>query len=160
MHIDLLTVLKVLLQTLTAGFGMFGLLSEYKDKSTNRITRSGKIAFLGILATFIASGAITLVETANSRAAERAHELEVRKLSRPLLLKDSRANVKFTLRDVALGPDMPRLKRLFKRYEAQGVASVRNRKKLPLDWQNRSASIEKRLGKLCTSNPVVRSRST
>jgi hypothetical protein len=80
----LLSVLKVISEGLTAGFGILGLVTEFKDEKTTRITRNGKIALGGIVISFIVSSAITAVENVNSRAAERAHAAETRRLSRPL----------------------------------------------------------------------------
>src|SRR5882672_2087993 len=80
----LLSILKVISEGLTAGFGILGLVTEFKDEKTKRITRNGKIALGGIVISFIVSGAITTVENANSRAAEKAHAIEIRRLSRPL----------------------------------------------------------------------------
>jgi hypothetical protein len=80
----LLSILKVISEGLTAGFGILGLVTEFKDEKTKRITRNGKVALGGIIISFIVSGAITTVENANSRAAEKAHAVEIRRLSRPL----------------------------------------------------------------------------
>lgn len=72
----LLSILKVTSEGLTAAFGIFGLLTEFKDEKTKQIKKNGKIALCGIIMSFIVSGAITALENANARAAERAHANE------------------------------------------------------------------------------------
>lgn len=83
MYGTLLSILKVISEGLTAGFGVFGLMTEFKDRE-KKITRAGRIALIGIVATFIVSGVIAVLENANARAEERAHAAEVKRLSRPL----------------------------------------------------------------------------
>jgi hypothetical protein len=78
-----LSILKVISEGLTAGFGILGLVTEFKDER-KQMTRNGKIALGGIVISFIVSGAITVVENAKARASESAHAVEIRRLSRPL----------------------------------------------------------------------------
>lgn len=80
----LLSILKAISEGLTAGFGILGLLTEFKDEKTKSITRNGKIALVGILASFIVSGIITVVENRDALAEHVEHAKEVERLSRRL----------------------------------------------------------------------------
>ncbi len=63
--------------------GIFGLLTEFKDKD-KKITISGKIALAGIVLGFMLSGVITVLEVRNSNAEADKNAQEVRRLQRPL----------------------------------------------------------------------------
>lgn len=79
----MLTILKITSYAVTAAFGIFGLLTEFKDKN-KKVTASGKIALVGIVAGFLVSGVITVLEARSSRAVEETREQEIRRLQRPL----------------------------------------------------------------------------
>jgi len=72
----LLQLLKVLSDALTAGFGIFGLLTEFKDKN-HRITRSGKIALIGIIASFAVSVTVVALEAKKAQDDAKAHQQEL-----------------------------------------------------------------------------------
>lgn len=79
----LLSIFKIIAEALTAGFGILGLLTDFKDDQ-KKITPAGRKALVGILASFVVSGVITVLENANSRAEERLHEQQIEALEHPL----------------------------------------------------------------------------
>lgn len=83
MYGTLLSVFKVLSDALTALSGVFGLLSEFKDPATKRVTTAGKAALVGIIVGFILSGAVSLLEHEQSVDDERKHEAEITRLLHP-----------------------------------------------------------------------------
>jgi hypothetical protein len=84
MYGTLLGVFKLLSDGLTALSGMYGLMSDFRDDKTRKLTRSGKRAMVGIALGFLLSGAISVLEYEKSIAEERAHSLEVKRLANPL----------------------------------------------------------------------------
>jgi hypothetical protein len=83
MYGTVLTIVKLISEGLTAGFGIYGLFTEFKDQQ-KKITRSGKIALIGIIAGFVLTCVMTGLEQAKERAADLAHEKEIRRLTSPL----------------------------------------------------------------------------
>jgi hypothetical protein len=79
----LLMIFKVLSDLLTAASGVFGLLTEFKDKNKN-ITTSGKVALGGIVIGFLLSGAMAFLQAWNEQQEKKEHEQEVSRLGRPL----------------------------------------------------------------------------
>jgi len=79
-----LIILKVLSDALTAGSGVFGLLSEFKDQTTHRVTKAGKAALAGIVVGFVVSSAISFLEHEKSLEEDRQHEAEVERLLHPV----------------------------------------------------------------------------
>ncbi len=80
----ILGVLKLLSDGLTAASGIYGLLSDFRDAETKRITHAGTRAIIGIAAGFLISGVITAFEYEKAIAEERAHALEIKRLTNPL----------------------------------------------------------------------------
>jgi hypothetical protein len=72
----LLGIFKVLSAALAAGFGILALLTEFKDKH-NRITRNGKIALSGIIASFTVSIAVAALEMKKEQDDAKAHQQEL-----------------------------------------------------------------------------------
>ncbi len=68
----LLVIAKLLSDAFAAFFGMLGLLSDFKDER-KKITRTGKVALIGIVASFVLSGIITALEAKKSHDEEKAH---------------------------------------------------------------------------------------
>jgi hypothetical protein len=83
MYSTVLTIVKLISEGLTAGFGIYGLFTEFKDEH-KKITRSGKIALSGIIAGFVLTCVMTGLEQAKERAADLAHAKEIRRLTSPL----------------------------------------------------------------------------
>lgn len=83
MYGALLIVVKIFSDALTAASGIFGLLTEFKDDQ-KRITRSGKVALIGIIVGFGMSWMIAYLEFQNSQDENAKHEEEVKRLQRPL----------------------------------------------------------------------------
>lgn len=79
----LLMIFKVLSDLLTATSGVFGLLTEFKDKNKN-ITTTGKAALAGIVIGFLLSAAMTVLQARNEQQEKKEHEKEVGRLERPL----------------------------------------------------------------------------
>jgi len=52
---NIISALKIISMLGAAGFGALALLTEYKDKSTNQITKWGRIALVGIVLTAVFS---------------------------------------------------------------------------------------------------------
>jgi len=74
---ELLTILKMLAEGCTAGFGILGLLSEgHKEKRRHR-----QIALWGIIASFAMSVVVAYFEGREKRLQDQAHVEEVKKLS-------------------------------------------------------------------------------
>jgi hypothetical protein len=80
----LLGVFKLLSDGLTAVSGIYGLLSDFRDPDTKRITPAGKRAIVGIAIGFLISCGITILEHEKAIAEERAHALEIKRLANPL----------------------------------------------------------------------------
>ena len=80
----LLIVFKVFSDALTAISGGFGLLTEFKDPATKRITVAGKAALAGIVVGFILSCTMTILEHVQSAEEERKHEAEITRLLHPV----------------------------------------------------------------------------
>jgi len=80
----LLIVLKVLSDALTAFSGGFGLLTEFKDPATKKVTKAGKAALAGIVVGFVLSCTMSLLEHEQSVDAEQKHEAEVLRLLHPV----------------------------------------------------------------------------
>src|SRR6266852_2780489 len=76
-------IIKVFSYALTAGSGVLGLVSEFKDEN-KRITRAGKLALAGIAVGFSLQTMMTVLEARNSRGSELQHEKEIKRLARPL----------------------------------------------------------------------------
>jgi hypothetical protein len=89
MYAAMLLILKVASDVLVALFGMLGLLFDFKDEH-KMITKMGKIALIGILASFSVSCVTTILEAKkghdekNAEAAKAAeYERKVERLSHP-----------------------------------------------------------------------------
>jgi len=78
----LLSIFKLLSEILTAAFGILGLLTEFRDKD-KKITRTGKIALVGILASFLVAATTNILELEKSKEDAIAHEKEVQRLLHP-----------------------------------------------------------------------------
>lgn len=65
----ILIVSKIILSALSAAFGILGLLYEFRDEN-KKVTLVGKVALIGICATFLVSGAITVLEEIKSHTEE------------------------------------------------------------------------------------------
>ena len=65
MYGTLLIICKIVSDALAATFGMLGLLFDFKDDQ-KKVTRTGRIALIGILASFMMSGIITGLEAKKS----------------------------------------------------------------------------------------------
>lgn len=76
MYVILLIVCKVLANALTAASGVYGLLTEFKDKQ-HKITRAGKVALGGIILGFAFSGGITYLETRKAAQDDQKHKQEL-----------------------------------------------------------------------------------
>jgi hypothetical protein len=72
MYGTLLLIAKLLSDALAAFFGMLGLLFDFKDEH-KRITKTGRVALIGIVAAFIVSGLITALEAKKSHEEEESH---------------------------------------------------------------------------------------
>jgi hypothetical protein len=96
----LLIVFKLLSDALTAGSGILGLLTEFKDER-KKITRNGKIALSGILAGFLLSAGIAYLEARRADAERTQHASEIDRLSRPL---DDHINARLVLSALKDGP--------------------------------------------------------
>lgn len=83
MYSMLLLLFTILSDLLTAASGVFGLLTEFKDRH-KKITPSGKVALSGIILGLALSGVITVLEARNAEEEKREHEVEVARLGRPL----------------------------------------------------------------------------
>lgn len=79
----LLTLFKMLSDVLTAGFGVLGLLTEFKTKS-GKITKTGRIALSGIGASLIVSIGVTGLETKKDQDSARQHAQELIDQSLPI----------------------------------------------------------------------------
>ena len=82
----LLGVLKIVSSAIAAAFGIFGLLTEFKDEE-KRITPHGKIALSGIVVMLIVSVTISLLELGKERrnATKQAELLtKIRSLAQPI----------------------------------------------------------------------------
>src|SRR5690349_719563 len=79
-----LSILHVLSDALTMVFALLGLVNDFRDKETNRISKTGRVALIGVIASFIVSTTMTGLEQARSRREQEAHAQEIRRLARPL----------------------------------------------------------------------------
>lgn len=73
---DFVTVWKALSIVLTGAFGILGLLTEYRDKETNKITRWGRIALIGILVSSFGGVVAQILESSDN--ARKALELSTK----------------------------------------------------------------------------------
>jgi hypothetical protein len=73
MYGTLLIIVKIISDALAAVFGMLGLLFDFKDKQ-GKVTSVGKIALIGIFASFVLSAVITGLEYKKSRDDAEAQE--------------------------------------------------------------------------------------
>jgi hypothetical protein len=86
-----LSIIKVISEVLTAGFGVLGLLTEFKTDvelpngfKAKRVTLWGWVALTGIVVSFMISGTTTALEHQEALKQEHAHQKEIRRLSRPI----------------------------------------------------------------------------
>jgi hypothetical protein len=68
-----LIIAKVVSDALAAAFGILGLLFDFKDEH-KRVTRSGRVALIGIITTFLVSGVITVLEAMKSHDDDKRHQ--------------------------------------------------------------------------------------
>jgi hypothetical protein len=73
MYGTLLIICKIMSDALAAAFGMLGLLFDFKDDH-KRVTRTGRIALIGILASFLMSAVITGLEAKKSHDESEAQK--------------------------------------------------------------------------------------
>jgi hypothetical protein len=102
-----------------------GLLTEFRDEH-KRITRNGRIALIGILASFLVSGATSILEMEKSKAEAVAHEREIRRLLRPF--GDFQAQFSFTVPDdlpKSFRDELPQMRAYFSRLKEFFAKSVR-----------------------------------
>jgi hypothetical protein len=95
------TVAKETSEAITVALAIIGLVSDFKDKQTNKLTRAGKWTLAGLLVSFGVSGLITALEYQNGRAQQAAHDKEVRRLLQPLGNFTTEIVVKLNDKDVA-----------------------------------------------------------
>jgi hypothetical protein len=67
-EVDFVTAWKAISIALTGGFGILGLLTEFKNKHTKKITNWGRVSLAGILVSSVCGIAAQLKESANDSA--------------------------------------------------------------------------------------------
>src|ERR1700722_16113896 len=79
---DILPALKASSILLTGAFGVLGLLKDYKDKLTGKITKWGKLSLSGILISSALGLATQLKESSDAENASRATANQTLELAR------------------------------------------------------------------------------
>ena len=94
MYTALINIFKIFSYAVTAGCGLLGLLTEFKDEH-KQITRAGKLVLTGIIVGFCLSTTMTILDIANSRSIEIRHREEIKRLARPI--GDIEASFRFSI---------------------------------------------------------------
>jgi len=79
---DFVTAWKIASIVFTGGFGILGLLKDYKDKKTNKITKWGRISLAGILVSSLLGMAAQLKESSEQERAREATAKQTLALAR------------------------------------------------------------------------------
>jgi hypothetical protein len=90
-----LSILKVLSDALTAAFGILGLLTDFRNETTKRITRTGWTALGGIIIGLLLSATMSLLERKNANAEEERHRVEVQRASHHINLSQVTVRLRF-----------------------------------------------------------------
>jgi hypothetical protein len=91
----MLSGLKIMCDVLTAGSGILGLLTDFRDEATKRITRTGKTALVGIVVGLALSATISFLELRDVRAQQADHRTELARESHRIDFKQVTVHLMF-----------------------------------------------------------------
>lgn len=98
----MLAILKALAIVLTSVFGVIGLLVEFKDKTTNRVTRGGKLILAGIGVTATLSLVMLVLEERSSQQKDDRLFSELEKAQTKFTTVSGRFEIKLPVHHPAL----------------------------------------------------------